>query len=286
MIEESIVQPFFNAEIIDFKLIGSGWHNRLFLINNCHVARLSFTEHGKQKMILYNKVQDSIKLPINTPKYESLKLINDSSLYTALAIYKYFDGSQANFQNLSKSNILLLAQSISEIHKLNFLDLFDNTNILKTLEEEFENLQKYVYPHLLKSEVTFINNLYSKYLKSNITQNVIPKFVHGDITEKNMVLSDGKLTALIDWDGIHYDDPMFDFSRFTINMIDKILSQYPNKEFLGENIFFRYLFYRIRKHTYAMYYSIENELYINLWDELYKKFKSVKSEYKHLYNLV
>ena len=80
MIEESIVQPFFNAEIIDFKLIGSGWHNRLFLINNCHVARLSFTEHGKQKMILYNKVQDSIKLPINTPKYESLKLINDSSL--------------------------------------------------------------------------------------------------------------------------------------------------------------------------------------------------------------
>jgi thiamine kinase-like enzyme len=283
--EKKLIQKYYKEEIKNIEFIDSGWHNKIYLINNKDVARLSFTEYGKLKMNEYYLIQDKIKLPLKTPHYTLLEDLKNK-IYTALAIYPYFKGYKILDNELNDIDIKKLSKSISNIHSLDFSHIFIKPIIKEEIEKEYHNLCNLVYPNLLLEEKSFIDKLYCSFLDSKTISDIKPVFVHGDINDANLIIVNNKLSALIDWDGIHYNDPMLDFSRFYIEDFYKLLKVYPNKEQLGDNIFLRYLFYRIRKHTYAMYYPLSDELYTSRWQTLYERFKNIKKELEPIYSLL
>jgi len=280
--ELNIIKDYYKTNNLKIEYIGEGWHNRIYLINRKDVFRLTATEHGRDKMSIYNKVSPMLKLPINIPRFKTFNIISNNK-YKAFAIYTYHKGNCVNFDKLDENSILKLAQSMSIIHNFKYENTFGKYNITVELEQQFENLSKYVFSYLNKNEQLFIEKLYNDYLKSSISQKVKLVFIHGDLNAKNLLQNNNALSCILDWDNIQFNDPMFDFSRFPFKFFNKIIEMYPNKEALNENLIERYLFYRMRKHTYKMYYSSVNPLYADKHLQHIFEFRKVKKDYEKHY---
>ena len=270
--EKTIINNHYNDDV-NIEFVGQGWHNRLFKINNKEVFRLTKTEHGKEKMLLYDSISKHININLPRPIFKSIKIIDDG-LYKAYATYDYFNGKAKSLNKLKRESIIKLASSMSSIHHIDDKWGLGKISIVDELQEEFLNLKNHVFCFLNLEEQNFITTLYEDYFKSGIPSNIASCLIHGDLNKNNILQDeDNNITAIIDWDGIHYNDPIKDFCRFTPTLFYKLLDNYPNKDVLGEDIEKRYNFYRVRKKAYSMYYSATIEKYKDKHEKHMKDFR-------------
>lgn len=268
-----------------FKFIGEGSHNKIILINGNCVLRLGKTEHSKRKMLMYEDLihKINIRLPVEIPIFDKLDIIDNSDLYTSFAIYQYINGiPMEEYENFSFESIKLCGIFMSKLHTSNIDKTF---SVIDLLTEEYEDIVQRLSSILDKKEIEFVKDLYQKFLNSNLIDEIIPTLIHGDLTRHNMLQENDMLNAVIDWDGIHYHDPVYDFANYPFWLFEKIAKYYPNKKLLGNNYYRRYLFYQmshvISNLRWCTYPGIEYKLKKHI-----KKFKKAYNNYYDLRILV
>lgn len=170
---------------------------------------------------LLNMLKESI-LVQNIYKISSNSII-DSREYI---IYEYLDGQtlgQAlkNGYEVDENFIREVARTLSQIHKnkfnqVGFLD--ENLNIIKKLPPLSQWYKLFVNEKVKERLGTTILNDIEKIVKQNKNElcklDEDPRLVHGDFQGTNILINNGNLAGILDWEFVMAGHPLGDIGQF------------------------------------------------------------------------
>ncbi len=155
-----------------------------------------------------------------------------------------------------------LAQVLARLHTVD-LALFDPAaTVLSTRQHVlgmFDEFEAYWKSHRQGPEPILAAAFH--WLRANLPRTCPPAgLVHGDASLRNLLLQDGEVTALLDWETVHVGDPSEDLSyaRRDVELVmrwDDFLAAYyaaGGPEYREENGRFWFLWARVRNAVYSL----------------------------------
>jgi aminoglycoside phosphotransferase (APT) family kinase protein len=194
-----------------------GWDNRTFRLGEQMLMRLPSAAHYADKVqkeqYWLPKLAPLLPLPIPTP----VAMGKPTDQYPfPWSIYRWIEGQTASHENISNPNQF----AIDLAHFLRSLQRIDITGgplagphnfyrggSLKTYDAETQEA-------LIKLHDKFDTSIAEKIWYRAIASkwHNPPVWIHGDIAPTNLLVKDGKLTAVIDFGGLGIGDPACDYA--------------------------------------------------------------------------
>ncbi len=194
-----------------------GWDNRTFRLGEHMLVRLPSAAHYADKVqkeqYWLPKLAPLLPLPIPTP----LAMGKPTTDYPfPWSIYRWIEGQTASMENISNLNQF----AIDLAHFLHALQHIDTTGgpiagahnfyrggSLKIYDAETQEA-------LIKLQGKINTSIAKKIWNSAIASewNKPPVWMHGDIAPTNLLMKEGKLTAVIDFGGLGIGDPACDYA--------------------------------------------------------------------------
>jgi len=251
----SIIEKHYNEKIYDIELLGSGWGSTVFLMNNKDCLRLTGSDDIRYKMRRYYQIQNDIIIPnIEIPKYNFIGDINFDK-YRYFAIYPFIKGDTL-CPNIESDDIMKeLSNILYNIHRSVIKNHTLKTYTTSIFYNEYQRFISVVRTRIPAEHCKQVENIGITYINLG-SSNTVPRFCHKDFAPKNVIINSNKISGIIDWDEICYCDPLYNFNPFEPKVFNKMAEDYPNKEFLGENIHIRYKFYRVYQALSSLYHVI------------------------------
>lgn len=151
-------------------------------------------------------------------------------------VLKKVEGVPLSGEINKNSYYLELGEILKKIHQISingFGPIEEVEATFHTWREFLEQFKKYETSHseIVPSLVSVDNySLIIKLLLDISERTFKSGLVHGDFTENNVIVSNNKIVAIIDWDTWIIGDPVMDFS-----ILDIVGQNVINKEFLYKN---------------------------------------------------
>ena len=194
-----------------------GWDNRTFHLGSNMSIRLPSAAHYADKVqkeqYWLPRLAPHLPLHIPTP----IAMGNPTQDYPFhWSIYRWIEGAIASRKNVSDMNQF----AIDLAHFLSALQHIDTTNGPIAGEHNFYRggLLK-IYDAETQQAIEKINDKIDSALIQNIWQsalthswNNLPVWIHGDIAPSNLLVKNGRLTAVIDFGGLGIGDPACDYA--------------------------------------------------------------------------
>jgi len=194
-----------------------GHDNRTYRLGEKMLIRMPSAEHYSLKVAKEQELLAKLApyLSINIPV--PIKMGTPSKIYPyPFSIYKWIEGTSVNLVSLDNDSLEQLAFDLS--HFLKELQAIDKVDTLKPGQHNWwrgdhisvydkdarEQIAK--LSHIIDSERSI--DLWKRACKTR--WNKKPVWVHGDIAIGNILVKDGKFSAVIDFSGISVGDPACD----------------------------------------------------------------------------
>lgn len=218
LVKKLIKTQFLQWQDLEIKPVEyGGWDNRTFHLGNQMLIRMPSAECYAEKIIHEQywlpKLAPFLPLAIPTP----IAMGKPSKEYPwQWSIYKWIEGQSALYG---------LANDSCEVAKdlAHFLKAFhsiDTTGGLLPGEHNFyRGGSLHVYDAQTREAITLLKEKINTSLATEIWEKALatswqdkPVWVHGDLAAGNLLIKDGKLTAVIDFGGLAIGDPACDLS--------------------------------------------------------------------------
>jgi aminoglycoside 2''-phosphotransferase len=208
---KKILEHCFNIKVFEISYVGGGSH-RVFHVNNEYIFRfthnvpLNFLKREKEVLtFLHNRVS----IPVPQYKYYCETC---PSLKGAAGGYPKLQGEP--LQDVSIENPQKIAHHmgrvLSELHAVEYPELFDYQKVLQSPITFYHTIQKYVFPVLTQKEQKWTHTLFKSYISTS--WDFKPVFVHGDCDSSNILYNpDTGISGLIDFEDAGIGDPAWDF---------------------------------------------------------------------------
>lgn len=222
-ITTELVQQLINSQFPEFKNLEikpvavSGWDNRTFHLGKKMLVRLPSGERYAAKVdkeqLWLPKLAPSLPLSIPTP----INLGKPGCGYHhKWSIYNWIEGETLAAAGVNNWDMLAnnLANFLIALQKIETKDgpLAGAHNFYRGGSLSVYNQETREAINILsnKIDVTSITKMWEDALATNWTKP--PVWVHGDISPGNLLVKDGKLSAVIDFGGIGVGDPACDLA--------------------------------------------------------------------------
>jgi aminoglycoside phosphotransferase (APT) family kinase protein len=205
------------------RLLGAGWDNTAFLINDDLIFRFPRREIAlallEAEVLILPKLAPRLSLPIPVPRWKGTPT---SQFPWPFAGYRMLAGSTACYANLSENARAMLAFPIArflrELHKTplsiasgcHFVDNRERMEWQKLIPKILANSEELVSLRLFENRdllVALVQRLHN--LRAPVTTTI----VHGDFYIRHLLVDEKQhLTGVIDWGDIHIGDPAIDLA--------------------------------------------------------------------------
>jgi aminoglycoside phosphotransferase (APT) family kinase protein len=212
-----------NIKIINIKLLGEGWDNTTWIVNDNLCFR--FPKHAEAAKLLTNEINilskciKSKSVTVPYPKYicSSPKLFE----YT-FYVHDYISGFTADNAKLNRNDRAGIAEKLAiflkELHSfpvdkcLEFGIKKDQMNRLdfKYRFPEFKERIDYLIENSLLNDGSKIEIFYKSNMNISIPNNV--RLCHGDLYAKHLIINDKSLYGVIDWGDSELIHPAIDLA--------------------------------------------------------------------------
>ena len=220
----SIIQDQFkdlNAQSI--QLLGVGWDNTAYLINDSYVFRFPRRTIAvrllQNELMVLPKIAPLLPLPIPVPKW----VCHTSNTFMwPFAGYRHLQGKTADHANLSdeerKQLAIPIAKFLKDLHSICIeefkhilpFDSMGRLNIATLISKIEINLQEIERLHLLQYKNKLLDILNTAHQLTEAKNNTL---VHGDFYLRHLLIDDNhQLCGVIDWGNMHLGDPAIDFA--------------------------------------------------------------------------
>ncbi|HEY8658299.1 MAG TPA: aminoglycoside phosphotransferase family protein [Hanamia sp.] len=242
--------PLFDISMI--KKIGEGDNNNAFLINQNYIFRFPKRKEVKQNLkkeiAVLPRIRHQFKLEL--PKFDFVskdinfvgyKIINGKFL-----TFKIYNSLPTEFQlQIQKS----LSEFLSQLHSINLAMVKDceleTMNLKEEYSDNFENVQKLIFPNITRKNSELIEQLFAAYLNNHKNFEYKPTLIHNDFSTDHILIdiSSKKITGIIDFGDIAIGDPDYDFmyllDTFGANFIERMIRFYQqtNHKIVLEKLF-------------------------------------------------
>ncbi|MDP1836778.1 MAG: phosphotransferase [Chlamydiales bacterium] len=219
-----IQEQFPNLGAQNIKLIGVGWDNTAFLVDDTFVFRFPRRQIAvpllRHEACMLPKLAESLSIPIPVPKWLGMPTDDYPWPFSG---YELLKGRTACHVDLSDADRIKLAPSLatflSTLHSVPINqaeycnlpgDMLGRLNVARILPIIQQNLQEIVQLRLMDTTMPFQHMLEeAKALRPPHDS----KIVHGDFYIRHLLLDDAHhLAGVIDWGDIHIGDPALDLS--------------------------------------------------------------------------
>jgi aminoglycoside phosphotransferase (APT) family kinase protein len=206
---------FPELELLNLNLLGSGWDNQAYLINNSLVFRFPHRKMGGELMDLECTVLEYLsryRFPLQVPEPKFVAKPDNEFPYT-IAGYQMILGKTADSETWAveerAANAEPLGSFLSALHKVPtdvpfaFGDLLRRADISFRIEKIRQQLANAPAGFLALAEELALKPLLS----------TPPVWVHGDLYSRHLVVDSSKtVCGIIDWGDTHVGDPALDIA--------------------------------------------------------------------------
>lgn len=251
---EQIIEPPLALQLIQeqfpdllarhIRLLGAGWDNTAFIINEELIFRFPRREIAlpllESEWCALPKIASHLPLPIPIPKWKGAPTTHFPWPFIG---YRIIPGFTACYANLSEDERTALAapigQFLSTLHGISRAEIspcpipdnkqsrIDGALLTSKIEKSFEELALLGILENRKRLDVVIQNL--QHFRAPINSSV----VHGDFYVRHLLLNEKHhLAGVIDWGDIHFGDPAIDLaiahSFLPINAHGSFIKNYGN----------------------------------------------------------
>ena len=220
----SIIQDQFrdlNAQTI--KLLGIGWDNSAYIVNDLYVFR--FPRRAIAVNLLQNellalpKIAARLPLPIPVPEWAGNPSDKFPWPFTGYRILSGITADQANLSDEERKELAIpIAKFLRKLHATPIeqfkhilpFDTIGRLNIAKLISKIEQNLQELESLHLLQHKNRLLEILNTAHQLQEAKSNAL---VHGDFYIRHLLLDDNhQISGVIDWGDIHIGDSAVDLA--------------------------------------------------------------------------
>lgn len=218
-IVKKLISEHTNFVINSLVLLGSGWDNVVYLINNKFVIRLVKKEAGIEGSLAENSVLKMIpKMPIKTPNIINQGFYEEKWPWI---IYPVIEGSplyETNYcEQVLRSSSETLAQFLKILHAQNIQnykglrgDFNNHMNVTKRIVFAEKKIQELSSLNIIQPKGIYYNLLDEVRALSEYPYN--PTICHGDFKSAHILFYKQKLSGVIDWGDTHVGHPSTDLA--------------------------------------------------------------------------
>jgi aminoglycoside phosphotransferase (APT) family kinase protein/pimeloyl-ACP methyl ester carboxylesterase len=243
-----LIEEQFNLKISSIELLGEGFDNIAYIINNEFVFRFPRREIGvtcmQNEIALLPYIKKNVSFPFSYPQF----IGKPSTLYSyVFAGYKMIKGnslSDFNAELITDINFAkILASWLKELHSIKFInedykldlgDRFGHIDDKQRIEKCRVSIEKYESYFLDASfKKQDLLKILEKLSKLNFEDIQKSFYIHGDLYSRHILVDNNlKPTGIIDWGDIHIGNPGIDLSIgymiFDNNALEVFLNEYGN----------------------------------------------------------
>ena len=242
--------PLFDISMI--KKIGEGDNSKAFLINQNYIFRFPKRKEVKQNLKKEIAVLPRIRHQFNLeiPKFDfvskDINFVGYKIINGEFITFKIYNSLPTEFQlQIQKS----LSEFLSQLHSINLSMLKDceleTMNLKAEYSDNFENVQKLIFPNITRQNSELIEQLFAAYLNNHKNFEYKPTLIHNDFSTDHILIdiSSKKITGIIDFGDIAIGDPDYDFmylvDTFGANFIERMIRFYQqtNHKIVLEKLF-------------------------------------------------
>ena len=219
-----IERQFHELSPINITLIGEGWDNKVFLVNNQFVFRFPHRKIAAKLIERENAVlgylQDIVNLEIPNPVYVGKPKENYPYHFHGYQMIKGKSGCHAHLSMDSRSeSVLKIAEFLKQLHYINETEaraigaedqFFDRTNSSSIIYELKKRVEKINRRNIASINLTTFNEEITIAAAVNLPKKRV--LVHGDLYCRHLMFDNNKLTGIIDWGDIGINSPAVDLS--------------------------------------------------------------------------
>lgn len=224
MIKELLYKQF-NIVVQQIKLLGEGWDNSVYLINNNLVFRFPRRKEGilliEREMSILPLLQENIALKIPTPKYFGQPSNLFSRPFYGHKLIHGHSGCSVSLKHVEYKQLAVdLALFLKSLHEIDIKQLalpceldpvFNRTDVpsmLKNLEGRLVDIKKHY-------DLSSYTNKFDLIIKniSSYKMSAMKKITHGDLYHRHLLFDDKhSLSAVIDWGDCSIGDSVVDLA--------------------------------------------------------------------------
>lgn len=217
-ITETLVRNLLAAQHPDFERLplvpwATGWDNVIFRLGKAMTVRLPRREVANRLMLNEQRWLPEISdgLPISTPT--PLRVgIPDSEYPWHWSVLPWFEGEGADQAAPSSGEVEVLADFLVRLHQLAPDDAPQNPVRGVPLSQRFEATQDRI--SRLQEKTNLVTPALLKIWERGLSGPLAPdsRWLHGDLHAQNVLVANGRFTAVIDWGDITGGDVATDLT--------------------------------------------------------------------------
>ena len=252
-VKRKIQKDYPNFAVENITKIGEGMDSAAYLVNNSFVFRFP-----KDTEVRQNLAKEIAALPIlrqrlkiEIPDFEYIGAENSFVGYRKIEgeflierlFYSFSKNEQANIQKT-------LAEFLTTIHQQNPDDFtkcgIEVQDFRAEYQNDFENVQQFVFPTISDENKEFITRQFSRYLETDENFSYQPVLLHNDFRAEHIFVDakTKKITGIIDFGDIGIGDADYDLmclvDDYGENFVRSFLKFYPHRNHgkLFEKLYF------------------------------------------------
>lgn len=212
-----------NIKINDIKLLGEGWDNTTWIINNSLCFR--FPKHEEAARLLSNEINILSKcigskyISVPYPKYICSSPKSFKYIFYA---HDYIPGLTGDNAKLSRNGRISIANKLAtflkELHNtpieecISFGITEDQINRLdfRLRYSDFKKRLSYLLENNLLNDCSRIENFYKENMNITIPKDI--RLCHGDLYAKHLIINNNDLYGVIDWGDSELIHPAIDLA--------------------------------------------------------------------------
>ncbi|WP_413303663.1 phosphotransferase [Bacillus sp. 1P10SD] len=219
-----IEKQFSRLKPASLKVLGEGFDNTVFLVNNQYVFRFPRREIAANLIQTENRllpvIEPLLTIPIPNPKYQG---IPEGDYPWPFGGYEILPGKTP--ARLTKEqrmqSVEPLAQFLRTLHNFPVTeaqklqvpyDQLERINIIKRMPMLASNIEKAKLKELIDQKAVDLLQSFLSTIEKPL-ENDTKTLVHGDLHIRNMLVGEnGRISAVIDWGDTHIGHPAVDLS--------------------------------------------------------------------------
>lgn len=234
--------PLFDVSMI--KKIGEGDNSKAFLLNQNYIFRFpkrnEVKQNLKKEIAVLARIRNQFNLEIPNIEFVSkdINFVGYKIIKGEFITFEIYNSLPMEFQlQIQKS----LSEFLSQFHSTNLTMLKDceleTMNLKEEYSDNFENVQKIIFPNISRQNRELIEQLFAAYLNNHKNFEYKPTLIHNDFSTDHILIdiSSKKITGIIDFGDIAIGDPDYDFmyllDTFGANFIEGMLGIYQHTNY-------------------------------------------------------